>query len=76
MIRQGLQQGGYEMKFKMMYSFLNSDLDIIEKELEEAVHADSALLQGFTSFIASRGKRIRPVFVLLQQNLENMILKS
>ena len=27
-----------DMKFKMMYSFLNSDIRYIEKELEEAVY--------------------------------------
>ena len=54
------------MKFKMMYSFLNSDLDIIEKALEEAVYADSALLrEASLHLLQAGGKRIRPVFVLL-----------
>jgi heptaprenyl diphosphate synthase len=54
------------MKFKMMYSFLNSDLDIIEKALEEAVYADTALLrQASLHLLQAGGKRIRPLFVLL-----------
>src|SRR4051794_41455878 len=54
------------MKFKMMYSFLNSDLDIIEKALEEAVYADSALLrEASLHLLQAGGKRIRPLFVLL-----------
>ncbi len=31
------------MKFKMMYSFLNADLQLIEKELEAAIEADSTV---------------------------------
>jgi heptaprenyl diphosphate synthase len=54
------------MKFKMMYSFLNSDLDIIEKALEDAVYADSALLrEASLHLLQAGGKRIRPLFVLL-----------
>ncbi|PLR75645.1 heptaprenyl diphosphate synthase component II [Bacillus sp. V3-13] len=54
------------MKLKMMYSFLNSDLSIIEKELEETIHADSPLLrQAALHLLQAGGKRIRPVFVLL-----------
>ena len=33
------------MKFKMMYSFLNTDLQLIEKELEAAIEADSSVLR-------------------------------
>lgn len=33
------------MKFKMMYSFLNADLQLIEKELEAAIEADSTVLR-------------------------------
>ncbi|MCY8526628.1 heptaprenyl diphosphate synthase, partial [Bacillus atrophaeus] len=29
-----------DMKFKMAYSFLNDDIDIIEKELEQTVRSD------------------------------------
>ena len=54
------------MKFKMMYSFLNSDLDIIEKALEDAVYAESALLrEASLHLLQAGGKRIRPIFVLL-----------
>ena len=62
------------MKFKMMYSFLNSDIDIIEEELEEAVYADSPLLrEASLHILQAGGKRIRPLFVLLQGNLEYTI---
>lgn len=54
------------MKLKMMYSFLNSDLNVIEKELEETIQAKSPLLrQASLHLLQSGGKRIRPVFVLL-----------
>lgn len=54
------------MKFKMMYSFLNSDIDIVEEALEEAVYADSALLrEASLHLLQAGGKRIRPLFVLL-----------
>ncbi|MGG5253792.1 heptaprenyl diphosphate synthase component II [Neobacillus sp. SM06] len=54
------------MKLKMMYSFLNSDIDIIENTLEETIQADSLLLrQTSLHTLQAGGKRIRPVFVLL-----------
>ena len=54
------------MKFKMMYSFLNSDINIIEKALEETVQADSSSFTGsFIHTLQAGGKRIRPLFVLL-----------
>ncbi|MDZ5471202.1 heptaprenyl diphosphate synthase component II (plasmid) [Bacillus sp. 31A1R] len=54
------------MKLKMMYSFLNSDINIIEKTLEETVVAESPLLhQASLHLLQAGGKRIRPVFVLL-----------
>ncbi|MDQ7864014.1 hypothetical protein RCO48_31825 [Peribacillus frigoritolerans] len=54
------------MKFKMMYSFLNADLQLIEKELEAAIEADSTVLRGsFPAFTAIRWKTdpsgIRPI---------------
>lgn len=50
----------------MMYSFLNSDLDLIEKTLEETVNADSTLLrESSMHLLQAGGKRIRPIFVLL-----------
>lgn len=54
------------MKLKMMYSFLNSDINIIEKTLEETIQPDSLLLkQASLHTLQAGGKRIRPVFVLL-----------
>jgi heptaprenyl diphosphate synthase len=54
------------MKLKMMYSFLNSDINIIEKKLEATIQADSLLLkQASLHTLQAGGKRIRPVFVLL-----------
>jgi heptaprenyl diphosphate synthase len=54
------------MKLKMMYSFLNSDINIIEKKLEETIQADSILLrQASLHTLQAGGKRIRPIFVLL-----------
>ncbi|CAM3443004.1 heptaprenyl diphosphate synthase component II [Cytobacillus oceanisediminis] len=54
------------MKLKMMYSFLNSDLNVIEDELEETIKAESPLLhQASLHLLQAGGKRIRPVFVLL-----------
>lgn len=54
------------MKLKMMYSFLNSDINIIEKTLEETVEAESPLIrQASLHLLQAGGKRIRPVFVLL-----------
>lgn len=49
-----------------MYSFLNSDLNVIEKELEETINAEAPLLrQASLHLLKAGGKRIRPVFVLL-----------
>ena len=49
-----------------MYSFLNSDINIIEKKLEETIQADSLLLKRASLHtLQAGGKRIRPVFVLL-----------
>ncbi len=54
------------MKLKMMYSFLNSDINMIEKKLEETIQADSLLLKRASLHtLQAGGKRIRPVFVLL-----------
>lgn len=60
------------MKLKMMYSFLNSDLKIIEKDLEESVKAESLLLaQASLHLLQAGGKRIRPLFVLLSGKFGN-----
>ncbi|WP_078546073.1 heptaprenyl diphosphate synthase component II [Litchfieldia alkalitelluris] len=54
------------MKLKMMYSFLNSDISVIEKELEATVQADHPILrQAGVDLLQAGGKRLRPVFVLL-----------
>src|SRR5213080_4791517 len=54
------------MKFKLTYSFLNSDINIIEKKLEETIQADSLLLrEASLHTLKAGGKRIRPIFVLL-----------
>jgi heptaprenyl diphosphate synthase len=64
--RQRYSKVDTDMKFKMMYSFLNLDIDIIEEALEEAVYADSALLrEASLHLLQAGGKRIRPLFVLL-----------
>ncbi|MBT2690012.1 heptaprenyl diphosphate synthase component II [Bacillus sp. ISL-47] len=60
------------MKLKMMYSFLNSDLNVIEDELEETIKAESPLLhQASLHLLQAGGKRIRPVFVLLAAKFGN-----
>ncbi|MGP1908218.1 heptaprenyl diphosphate synthase component II [Metabacillus sp. JX24] len=54
------------MKFKMAYSFLNADLDLIEQELEKTVSSTEPLLsEAGLHLLQAGGKRIRPVFVLL-----------
>ncbi len=54
------------MKLKMVYSFLNADLNLIEETLEETVQGESPLLQQASlHLLQAGGKRIRPVFVLL-----------
>lgn len=66
------------MKLKMMYSFLNSDINKIERALEETVQTESSLLQQASLHtLHAGGKRIRPVFVLLggkfgQYDIENI----
>ncbi|MDG5470648.1 heptaprenyl diphosphate synthase component II [Jeotgalibacillus sp. ET6] len=54
------------MKLKMLYSFLKTDIDEIEKELNLAIESDTALLKDASlHLLQAGGKRIRPVFVLL-----------
>ena len=66
------------MKLKMMYSFLNTDIAIIEKELEATIQAEHPLLrQAGLHLLQAGGKRIRPVFVLLagkfgEYNIDNI----
>ncbi|HSI65852.1 MAG TPA: heptaprenyl diphosphate synthase component II [Planococcus sp. (in: firmicutes)] len=55
-----------KMKLKLLYSDLRPELDMIEKELEQAVDSTSPLLQDASlHLLQAGGKRIRPVFVLL-----------
>lgn len=55
-----------------MYSFLNSDINIVEKELESTIQTDSQLLsQASLHILQAGGKRIRPVFVLLAGKFGN-----
>ncbi|MFS0635633.1 heptaprenyl diphosphate synthase component II [Mesobacillus foraminis] len=54
------------MKLKMMYSYLNTDINVIEQSLEKTIEAESSLLrQASLHTLRAGGKRIRPVFVLL-----------
>ncbi|GIN85662.1 heptaprenyl diphosphate synthase component 2 [Heyndrickxia sporothermodurans] len=54
------------MKLQRLYSFLKTDIDVIEKELVAAIQSKSDLLQSASlNLIQAGGKRIRPVFVLL-----------
>lgn len=70
--RQDISWVSIDMKLKMMYSFLNSDLTIIEEALEETVQAESPLLhQASLHLLKAGGKRIRPVFVLLAGKFGN-----
>ncbi|MDP4162245.1 MAG: heptaprenyl diphosphate synthase component II [Bacillota bacterium] len=60
------------MKLNMMYSFLNADINLIEKKLEETIQAESLLLrQASLHTLQAGGKRIRPVFVLLAGKFGN-----
>lgn len=54
------------MKVQMLYSFLKTDIELIEQELANAVASNAALIQQASeSLLKAGGKRIRPVFVLL-----------
>lgn len=54
------------MKYKMLSSYFNGDLQVIEKELEGSIKAGDPLLQeACLHLLQAGGKRIRPVFVLL-----------
>lgn len=60
------------MKYKLRYPFLNADLQIVEKELETAIQADSTVLtEASLHLLQSGGKRIRPVFVMLAAKFGN-----
>ncbi len=54
------------MKFKVLSSFLDGDLQLVEKTLESSIQSDNRLLQEASlHLLKAGGKRIRPVFVLL-----------
>ncbi len=54
------------MRLSLMYSYLNTDLAIIEKELEASIKGKHPVLQqAGLHLLQSGGKRLRPVFVLL-----------
>ncbi|WP_456278541.1 heptaprenyl diphosphate synthase component II [Bacillus sp. AK128] len=54
------------MKLNKMYSFLNTDLKEIERELQETIKSEHPLLQEASLHtLQAGGKRLRPVFVLL-----------
>lgn len=54
------------MRFKAIYSFLNSDINMVEKALENTVQGESPVLrEASLHLLKAGGKRIRPVFVLL-----------
>lgn len=54
------------MKLTWLYRNYKSDLDLIEKELEQAVSSNSELVHNASlQLLKAGGKRIRPVFVLL-----------
>ncbi len=54
------------MKLNRMYSFLSTDINEIEKELQETIKSEHPLLQEASLHtLQAGGKRLRPVFVLL-----------
>ncbi|HHW35945.1 MAG TPA: heptaprenyl diphosphate synthase component II [Bacillales bacterium] len=60
------------MKLKRLYTFINFDLDIIEKALEETIQAEHPVLkEASMHLLQAGGKRIRPVFVLLSGKFGN-----
>lgn len=50
------------MKLKMMYSFLNSDLNVIENELEETIKAESPLLHQASLHLLQAGGKESGLF--------------
>ncbi|MBM7661245.1 heptaprenyl diphosphate synthase [Bacillus mesophilus] len=60
------------MKLNRMYSFLNTDLKEIEKELQDTIKSEHPLLQEASLHtLQAGGKRLRPVFVLLAGKFGN-----
>ncbi|WP_458412690.1 heptaprenyl diphosphate synthase component II [Schinkia sp. CFF1] len=60
------------MILKRLYTFINSDLETIEKALEETIQAENPVLkEASMHLLQAGGKRIRPVFVLLSAKFGN-----
>lgn len=54
------------MKLSLLNSNLKGDFELIERELEKAIHTETELLNDASfQLLKAGGKRIRPVFVLL-----------
>lgn len=54
------------MKLAMTYAYLKQDLDKIEKEINQTIHARHPVLRDASlQLLQAGGKRLRPVFVLL-----------
>ena len=61
-----------KVKLKLLYSDIKPEIDLIEKELEQAVDSESQLLNDASlHLLQAGGKRIRPVFVLLAGKFGN-----
>lgn len=60
------------MKLIDIYARLRKDINYIEKELEQSVRSDHAMLsEASVHLLKAGGKRIRPVFVLLSGEFGN-----
>lgn len=60
------------MKFQSLYSFLKTDIDLIERELEQAIYSRSPIIYNSSlKLLQAGGKRIRPIFVLLAAHFGN-----
>ena len=58
------QSGVEYMKYKMKYSFLNVDLQLVEKELEAAIHAESAVLTEASLHLLQSGGKTNTLLFL------------
>lgn len=64
-----------KLKLKNLYSDFRPDIELIENELEKALHSDSPILrEASMHLLHAGGKRIRPVFVLLSAKFGNFDL--
>lgn len=61
-----------KMKLKMIYSDLKPEIEIIEKELEQALSSSSRVINDASlHLLQAGGKRIRPVFVIISAKFGN-----